>query len=158
METMEDWMKDTLATGALASVATTAAVALMGKLEDGSAIAPINAISHMIWGDEAARTEEVDVVHTLVGLGINAAAITSWAGLHELLMPRHCTPSIQRAVACGSAIAFVAYLTDYHVVPKRFTPGFEKRLSNAMLLGVYAVLALSLAAGSLYSNRQEASG
>lgn len=150
METMEDWMKDTLATGALSSVATTAAVALMGKLEGGSAIAPINAISHMIRGDEAARTEEVDVVHTLTGLTINAAAIIAWAGLHELLMPRRNTPSVKRAVAGGSAIAVIAYLTDYHVVPKRFTPGFEKRLSHAALLGVYFVLALSLATGSLH--------
>ena len=42
-------MKDTLTTGAVATAATTAAVALLGKAERGSAAAPINAISHMLW-------------------------------------------------------------------------------------------------------------
>jgi hypothetical protein len=44
-------------------------------------------------------------------------------------------------------------VTDYYVVPKRVTRGFEKRLSDPALFGVYAALALSLAAGSLLNGR-----
>ena len=47
---------------------------------------------------------------------------------------------------------------DYQVVPKRFTPGFEHRLSTGAMVGVYALLALGLGAGALamrnrYSDR-----
>lgn len=150
---MGTWIKDTLTTGALTAATTTAAVALLGKLEGGSAVAPINAVSHILWGEKAAATEELDARHTAAGAGINAVAVTAWAGMHELFMPRDRTPSVQRALLSGAAAAAVAYVTDYHVVPERFTPGFEKRLSGKALFGVYAALALSLAAGSLIRRR-----
>jgi len=150
---MGTWIKDTLTTGAVASATTTAAVAVLGKLEGRSAVAPINAVSHILWGEEAADTEQLDARHTLAGAGLNAVAVTGWAGLHELFMPRSGTPSAKRALLAGIATATVAYVTDYHVVPKRFTPGFEKRLSGKALFGVYAALALSLAAGSLCRRR-----
>ena len=38
---------------------------------------------------------------------------------------------------------------DYQVVPKRFTPGFEHRLSTGAMVGVYALLALGLGVGAL---------
>ena len=46
----------------------------------------------------------------------------------------------------GAAVSALAYLTDYHVVPSRLTPGFEKRLGGRSLLAIYAALAFSLAA------------
>ncbi len=150
---MATWIEDTLTTGAVATAATTAIVAVLGKVEGGSAVAPINAVSHILWGEEAAATEQLDARHTLAGAGLNAAAVTGWAGLHELFMPRRSTPSVQHALLTGVATAAVAYVTDYHVVPERFTPGFEKRLSRPSLFGVYATLALSLAAGSLCRKR-----
>ena len=146
-------MEDTIATAAVATAATTAAVAILGHLESGSAVAPINAVSHMLWGEDA-TTEEIDARHTLVGAALNAAAVTSWAGMHEAMLPRH-RPSVPRALIAGAATAAVAYVTDYHVVPKRFTPGFEKQLSHKALMGVYATLALALAVGSLYRKREE---
>jgi hypothetical protein len=39
-----------------------------------------------------------------------------------------------------------AYLTDYYLVPKRFTPGFEKRLSGKSLAAIFVALAAGLAA------------
>ncbi len=150
---MGTWLNDTISTGTLAAATTTTAVAILGRSEGGSAIAPINAVSHILWGRKDSNTEELDAPHTLVGAGLNAMATTSWAGLHELFMPRHERPSVQRALLGGAATAVVAYITDYHVVPKRFTPGFEERLSDRALFGVYTVLALSLAAGSLFSRR-----
>jgi hypothetical protein len=146
---MGTWMKDTITTGAMATASTTAALAILGKLENDSAVSPINAVSHMLWGDEAADTDVVDTEHTLAGAGLNAAAVTSWAGLFELFMPRKGAPSVQRALLAGTATAAAAYYTDYHLVPERLTPGFEKRLSQPALIGVFATLALSLAAASL---------
>lgn len=139
---MGTWTED-----AVASAATTAAAAILGQLENGSAAAPINAVSHILWGEEA-DMDEVDARHTAIGLALNAAAITSWASVHEAALPR-VRPFISRALLTASATAAVAYITDYHLVPKRFTPGFERQLSSKALLGVYAVLAIALAVGSL---------
>jgi hypothetical protein len=150
---MGTWISDTLTTGAVVTAATTTAVAVLGKLEGGSAVAPINAVSHILWGDEEDNTEEVDVQHTLAGAGLNAMAVTSWAGVFELFMPRNEAPTVQRALLVGSATAAAAYITDYHVVPKRLTPGFEKKLSAPALFGVFATLALSLAAAGIYRGK-----
>lgn len=146
---MGTWIRDTVSTGALATAATTAAVAALGKLRNGSAAGPINAVSHILWGERDSDTDALDAKHTLVGAGLNAAAVTAWAALYELLMPRGKRPSFQRAMVVGGAVSTIAYITDYHVVPKRLTPGFEKRVSGASLFGIYAVLAFALAAGSL---------
>jgi hypothetical protein len=146
---MSQWITDTLTTGAVASAATTLAIGALGKVEDGNAIAPINAVSHILWGEEAAAADQPDARHTLTGLALNAVAVTGWAGVHELLMPRTGPRRLDQALLAGTAVAALAFVTDYYVVPKRLTPGFEKRLSNPSLLGVYATLALSLAAGSL---------
>ncbi|CAI07401.1 hypothetical protein ebA2309 [Aromatoleum aromaticum EbN1] len=54
-----------------------------------------------------------------------------------------------RRSARGAAVAAGAYVTDYYLVPKRFTPGYEKRLSGQSLALIYGALALGLAAGAL---------
>jgi hypothetical protein len=46
-------------------------------------------------------------------------------------------------------VAATAYVVDYHVVPRRLTPGFELRLRGAAFAGVFATLALGLAAREL---------
>jgi hypothetical protein len=53
----------------------------------------------------------------------------------------------------GTIIAAIAYIVDYHVVPRRLTPGFEMRLSNRSLLAIYGTLALSLGLGSLMKRK-----
>jgi hypothetical protein len=146
---MSDWISDTLTTGAVATVATTAAVAAFGQAEIGNAVAPINAVSHILWGEQAAKVEEMDATHTLTGLAFNAAAVTGWAGVHEFLMPRTGPRRFDQALLTGTVVSALAFVTDYYIVPKRFTPGFEKRLSNFSLFGVYSTLALSLASGSM---------
>lgn len=147
-------MNDTMTTGAVVATATTAAAALLGRLESGSAVAPINAVSHIIVGDEEDTGERMDATHTLAGVGLNAMAVTGWAAVHELFMPRTGKPTVQRALLAGTATAALAYITDYHVMPKRLTPGFEKRLSRPALFAVFATLAISLAAAGLYRGRQ----
>jgi hypothetical protein len=58
-ETMnhESWkqiLSDSICTGALASATTALAAAACGRVEEGEAVAPVNAVSHILWGDEAA--------------------------------------------------------------------------------------------------------
>ena len=51
------------------------------------------------------------------------------------------------------AVSILAYLTDYHVVPRRFTPGFELVFPRALFPWLYAALAGSLVAGACMQRR-----
>ena len=55
----------------------------------------------------------------------------------------------------GPAIAALAYLTDYYVVPKRLTPGFEERLSGRSMFGIYALLGATLPLASLLFGKRK---
>ena len=48
------------------------------------------------------------------------------------------------AVAGGVATSATAYVIDYTITPKRFTPGYEHRLDGRGMLVVYGVLAAAL--------------
>lgn len=96
----------------------------------------------------------VDAKHTLAGAGINAASVTMWAGVHELLFGKWARKGPAEAIVSGAAVSALAYAVDYHVVPKRLTPGFEKKLSPQGLFTTYAVLALSFAAGALIAKEK----
>jgi Na+/proline symporter len=141
-------------TGAIATAATTAIVAWLGKRETGSAAAPLNATSHIAFGEEAAYHDETSVKYTLTGAAINAAAMVGWSAVQEELLGRWVRKgSPARALASGAAVSALAYVVDYHVVPKRLTPGFEKRLSKKAMFATYAAMALSLAAGARTKRR-----
>lgn len=150
---MNNFFKAVSRSGALASLATSAAAALFGVAEDNNAVAPLNSVSHILWGDRAARRNQPSMKYTATGAALNSVAVTGWAALHELLLGRFARKGPAAAVASGAATAGLADVVDYYVVPRRFTPGFEKRLSRGALAGIYGALALSLAAGSLLSRR-----
>jgi hypothetical protein len=134
--------------GSLAGAAATAAIAYCGARETGSAVAPINATSHVLWGDEAGEHAAVDVKHTLPGFLINMGAGVFWALVHELLWSRLPRRDRTAALASGAAVAGAAYVVDYHMIPRRLSPGWELRVSpRAVALGFVALGAgLGLAA------------
>jgi hypothetical protein len=146
MRTCSEFLEDTLITGGIAAAATTATVALCGRAVEGNAIAPLNAISHIAWGDQAARQDDASWKYTATGLALNTAAVGSWAALYEALFGHR--RSLTHRLAGGAAVSAFAYFIDYFVVPKRLTPGFEMRLSNKSLFAIYATLAASLGLGS----------
>jgi hypothetical protein len=140
---------DTAAAGAAATAATTATILFLGHQRDQSAWAPLNAVSHMAFGDEAALHTDLSARYTATGAALNTAAVVSWAALYAgamQLAPRRTWPA---AVATGAGVAALAYVVDYHVVPRRLTPGFEKRLSGGSMFAIYSALAAGLAAGWL---------
>lgn len=147
-------VKDSVQTGAVVTLATTAATAVGGAVECDNAIAPINAVSHIAWGDKAARRNAPSWKYTAMGLVLNSAAVTSWAVIYEFFFGKAVERGeVGKALVGGAAISACAYVTDYYLVPDRFTPGFEKRLSNRSLFGIYSVLAVSLALGALCRSR-----
>jgi hypothetical protein len=156
MKSAKEIVLDALATGKLASIATSLAIAACGKAEQNNPVAPLNAISHIAFGEEAARQNEPSLKYTATGILLNDAACTSWAALHEQFFGRAASNgNIPMALTGGSIISLVAYITDYYLVPKRITPGMEKRLSNRSLLFIYTILAMSLALGSLLNAKRK---
>jgi hypothetical protein len=145
---------DGLWEGAAATAATTAVAAVCGETELKSAVAPLNAVSHIIWGDEAAVETDASAQFTLTGMLLNSAAVSSWAILQELVFGRSRErKSLGQALVEGAIVSGVAFATDYYVVPRRFTPGFEKQLSNKSLATIYGALAVSLGMASWWRHR-----
>jgi hypothetical protein len=147
-------LSDGVLTGSIACAATAATAAACGARESGSGVAAINAVSHIIWGRDAARTLEADVKHTLSGLALNEGASVFWAVLYERAFGDAADRGeTGKALLGGGAIAGLAYVTDYYLVPKRLTPGWEERVSDRSLAVIYIALALSLPLRGLLRSR-----
>jgi hypothetical protein len=140
--------------GSLAGLTATAALAVMGKREAGSAAAPINATSHVLYGDEAGEVDGVDLKHTVPGLVINTGAGIFWAFIRELLLSRTANPSRSKAVAAGAATAALAHAVDYRAIPRRLTPGWELRVSRKSVALGFVALGAALAASALVRARR----
>ena len=136
-----DTLSRALISSALSAVATTAAALVLSAKDTGHAAAALNATSHMVWGEKVGKFDEADYQHTVVGGALNAGAVALWSTIHALFPKPESTLAKLRNAAF---VAAAAYVTDYYIVPKRMTPGFEKRLSKTSLFGMYAALAASL--------------
>ncbi len=160
MISTETAIKRALTSGTLAGIATALATALAGKRETGSYTAPINATSHVVWGEQAAMQNRPSLKYTLTGFMVNHASAIFWAVFYEKFFGARSGPSSRRGswvrpLAGSAAVTAGAYLTDYYLMPKRLTPGFEKRLSATSLIAVFGVLALGLAARDLMTGNGE---
>jgi len=139
-----------LVAGSLASLLSTALLALTGRRKSGSALAPINAVSHWYWGDKALHRQEADLAHTVVGYATHHGAALFWATVYAALASDKPALRTTQGVLAGAAVtSAAAYFTDFKLTPHRFTPGYEHRLSTDALVAVYAAFAVGLAAGAL---------
>ena len=130
--------------GTLAAAAVTLVASLASRRATGSYASALNAASHFLWGDRAARRHSYSMKYTGIGFAANYGASVFWALFYEALgLGRRRRPA--RALRDGALVSGLAYVVDYHLVPRRLTPGFELRLSNRALAGVYAALAVGLA-------------
>jgi hypothetical protein len=155
-KTWHDALQDAAVSGALAGAATAAVAAACGARESGSALAPLNAISYVLWGERATRVTAADVPHSALGLSINSGASIFWAVLYEKFFGNAADRNKAGAAMLGGAVvAALAYVTDHHLVPKRSTPGWEERLPARPLALVYAALAVSLPLRGLLKLRKE---
>ena len=138
----------TLASGAVAAVASAAVAALCSRLENRHAARPLNAVAHIYDGGAPPRVDGPRHRNTFIGLALHAGASMWWAAFFEGLWGRLARRSTPSALVGGAAIAASAYLIDYHVVGPRFRPGFERFLSAPAMFAVYAALAAGLAVAS----------
>ena len=153
-------LKRAIASGTISGLATAAATLVEGKRETGSYYAPLNATSHIIWGDEAARQDGPTLKYTLTGFLLNHASTIFWALFYEKLFGQHASKHgradagnapapLAEPILGAAAVTTAAYVIDYHLIPERFTPGFEKRLSAKSLAVIFVTLAIGLAARDL---------
>lgn len=143
-----------LASGMLAGTLSAAVLAWRGRAENRSAAAPLNAISHWLWGRPALHRNDTTLDHTAAGTAIHFLSSLFWAAAYEALCAarRRATPAA--AVADAAAVTAVAAVVDLRVVPERLTPGFERRLSNGSLALVYSSFAAGLAIAGLALRRR----
>jgi hypothetical protein len=145
---MKPLLQRALLSGTVAAAAVTLAASLAGRRETGSYPAALNATSHFLWGERAGRKSDYSLKYTGTGFVANYGASVFWALLYEALAGR--MPPLAR----GAAVSALAYVIDYHVVPRRLTPGFEMRLPRAALAAAYAALAVGLSARDLLSRKR----
>ena len=158
---LEPWRKATrngFVSGTAASIASTISLLVLGRIELGEAAAPINGPSQWIWGRRAPFENHFSFRYTVAGYAIHHAASVFWAILYERLRqnpPQEIweTRENKSVLAPAAAITTIAYVVDFNLIPKRLTPGFEKRLSKRGLLIVYGSFALGLASGALIGRR-----
>jgi hypothetical protein len=150
--------------GTISGLATAAVASLAGKRENGSYAAPLNATSHIIWGDKAAKQDQTSLKYTLTGFLLNHGSAIFWASFYEKMAAGRGSgrregrvsspgaanlPQVMSPLCRAAAVAAAAYVIDYHAIPKRFTPGFEKRLSGKSMAAIFFTLAAGLAARDL---------
>jgi len=150
---MFEWkraLREGALSGTLAGVLSAVALLVTGKRETGSAVAPVNAESHWLWGDESLRENRPTLKHTLTGIVTHQLSTVFWGTLDALVRGRRgAVRSVPEALLGGIATSAAAAAIDYTLVPKRLTPGFENRLSRGSMVGVFAAIAVGIAAGSL---------
>jgi hypothetical protein len=136
-------LRSALVSGSFASAASTVALAAAGRRELGDPAAPLNGPSQWVWGRDAAYRDGFTLRHTALGYGIHHLASVLWALLFERMANR------RAALPAAIATASLACIVDNSCRPRRFRPGFEKRLSVPSLFLVYAAFAAGLAAAAL---------
>ncbi len=139
-----------LKTGLLLAATTTAAIMLASDAENDSPWAALNSVAHIVDGDDKEQPTGYSPRESLLGLAVNATAMGAWGVLYEGALEVAGARSTPLTAALGSA---AAYVIDYKLVPKRFTPGIEKRLTPRSVLLAYASLAATLALSPLWNRR-----
>lgn len=144
-----------LGSGSVASIASTVLVSARSRQRAGSVPAGTNAASQWVWGRPARHADEWSLRHTLLGYAIHHASSLMWAAGYEAWgRKRPADPPLLR----GAGMAALAYVVDYHVVPRRLSPGFENRIGGAGVAAAYASFALGLALCDLVAARGHRSG
>ncbi len=127
--------------GLAMTLTTTAAMMSASQIEAGEPFAPFNAICHMVDGDAKQFGDSFNPRDSLLGIALNCSAMVAWGVIYQALFRKSKFPT---SVATGLATAAGAYVVDYHLVPKRFTPGIEKKISGKAIFSIYVVLGLTL--------------
>jgi hypothetical protein len=135
--------------GSVANLCVVAALGTLGRREGRSALAPINATSHVLHGDRAGRVDRLDASHTGVGALVNHGAAIFWALPFTWWLAQGRDRPAAQIAAGAAATAAVAGAVDYGLIPRRLTPGWELVLPPRGVVATFGALALGLAVGAV---------
>lgn len=155
---MEEWVRagrQALVSGTLASVLSTAVLALLGKSALGKPLAPTNATSHWLWGERAYNEFDPSFQHTAVGYATHHASAVMWATIFERWLNYSGTLRPSEIVRDAAAMTAIASFVDYQLTPPRLRPGFEAHLSKGALAGVFTAFGAGLALGAILNRQHE---
>ena len=154
MTTWKEALREGAVAGSAASLVSATYLAWRGW-KRGEAAAPVNAVSHWLFGDRALREDEPSLLYTVTGYLTHHAASIFWGVLHAKAWGAREEAKKPLPAAAGAvAAAGVACFVDYQLTPKRLTPGFEHRLGKPEMFNVYACFAVGLAVGSLLMRKR----
>ena len=142
---IERVLRRALVSGSVASATSGVALAAMSLAERGSAPQALNATSHWLHGDRAARVRRLDVAHTGTGYATHLAATIFWAALYEAWQEARPAADLPSRASRGALVAALAAVVDYTITPKRFTPGCELVITRRAMAAVYAAMAAGFA-------------
>lgn len=134
--------------GAGAALASLAAIALLSRLEGRPAIRPINATSHVLWDDDDAPRESVDVAHTVPGFGINIASAFFWGTVFAYVSPPAASQTSVGMIARAFGTSLFAAILDYGLLPRRLRPGWELALPGRSVALALFAMGAGLAGGA----------
>ena len=135
--------------GSAASVVSAAILVARGQAELNAPAAPLNGPSQWVWGLQAPYVNRASVRHTLVGYLIHHLASIFWGCFYEFAIQRRKARDPLEVAKVAAGTAATAAFVDYCLTPERLQPGFQKRLSFASMVMVYAGFAAGLAAATL---------
>ena len=112
--------------------ATTIGVAGVALAEGKTAYAPSNAISHIAFGEGVLQVTKPIPKNLIVGNLFNLSAMIGWSTVAEVAFTVLRVAPVQYLATAGIAATttVLAYETDFYLVPKRFTPGFDHVISR----------------------------
>lgn len=142
-----------VSSGLAAAIASSAVLAWRGKAELDSTAAANNAPSQYVHGQEALLHDEPSWSYTAMGLLVHTTMSLLWASAFEFLQSRR--RHLRRlawshAVTDASLVTTVAAIVDLQVVPDRWSPGFQHRLSATSTALVYVGFAAGLVMASRF--------
>jgi len=138
-----------LLTGACAGLLSALALGRRGRQDAGSALVPLNAPSHWLYGAKALHQPRPSWRHTATGLLIHQASSMMWAALFDRVLGSTPTPSTASLARKAALVTGVAAFVDFKAVPERLTPGFEHGLSRKSLVLTYGAFAGGLLLGAM---------
>jgi hypothetical protein len=144
----KSFLHQTLVAGTVSGLLMDMVIVQASRMQTGRSAPGLNAVSHILWGRRAARQNNWSVRYTVSGILLNQLACLFWSGCMEALWPARRMRQSRQGVPRAMFIALIAYIVDYHVIPKRCTPGFELLFPRAWYPSLYAGLAASLWAGA----------
>ncbi|WP_343637310.1 hypothetical protein [Roseateles sp.] len=134
------------------------ALAWASRVNGDSTVTGLNGPSHWFFGERAAHAQRFSLRHTVVGALTHQASSFFWGSVFAALRTRAGAGQHGRGriVAEAAALTALAAAVDLALLPRRFTPGFERRLPARHLACVYLAFGAGLAAAALLERRPAA--